>query len=118
MASDSTGARPKKQGFVFVAHLEDFKTRSQISVKIMGKPVSVFQKKDTGTFFAKEMACKHQGADLSTLPVKNNEVVCRRHGWKYNVVDGECVNHDSPPLRAHEVAVEEDAVFVSLFPAS
>jgi nitrite reductase/ring-hydroxylating ferredoxin subunit len=118
MSTDSTGARPKKEGFVFVAYLDDFRTRPQISVRIMGKPVSVFRGKDRATFFAKEMACKHQGADLSALPVKNDEVVCRRHGWKYNVVDGRCVNHDSPPLRAHEVAVEEDAVFVSLFPQS
>lgn len=105
---------PKKSGFVFVAFVDDFRTKSSISVRIMGKPVAVFKK--DAAFFAREMGCKHQGADLSTMPMKNGIVTCQRHGWQYDLATGRCTSHDSPPLRAHEVAVEETAVFVALFP--
>ena len=106
---------PKKSGFVYVGSRLDFRTRSPISVRIMGKPVGVF-KADDDSFFAREMGCKHQGADLSTMPVKNGVITCARHGWQYELASGRCISHDSPPLRAHEVAVEGDFVFVSLFP--
>ncbi len=108
---------PKKSGFVFVAYVDDFTKKPHISVRIMGKPVAVFRKDDAPTFFAREMGCKHQGADLSAMPIRNNIVVCDRHGWKYDVSSGLCLSHDAPPLRAHETAVENGAVFVALFPA-
>lgn len=98
-----------------MASIDDFRTKSPISVRIMGKPVAVFKKADN-SFFAREMGCKHQGADLSTMPIKNDIVTCQRHGWQYDLSTGRCTSHDSPPLRAHEVAVEDQFVFVSLFP--
>ena len=107
---------PKKSGFVFVGRPADFDKKSHLTVRIMGKPVAVFRDRDTEAFYAREMGCKHQGADLSAMPIRDNIVVCDRHGWKYDVSTGRCISHDAPPLRPHEVAVEGDAVFVSLFP--
>jgi nitrite reductase/ring-hydroxylating ferredoxin subunit len=109
--------KPKKEGYVFVAKVEDFKGPAPISVRIMGKPVAVFQRAD-GTYFAREAACKHQGADLSSMPIVNGTVTCGRHGWQYDLSTGQCINRDSPLLREHETAVESGAVFVSLFPRS
>ncbi len=109
--------KPQKSGFVFVGFRHDFAEKRVITVRLMGKPVSVFQRKD-GTFYSREMSCKHQGADLSMSPVSGGKVTCSRHGWQYDLTTGRCVNRDSPPLREHPVEVEGDAVFVALFPQS
>ena len=117
MKQGSSTPLPKKQGFVFVARVQDFREGVPMTVRIMGKPVSAFRRAD-GTYFAREMGCKHQGADLSTMPLQGTAVTCARHGWQFDLTTGRCLNRDAPPLREHEVAVEEDAVFVSLFPVS
>ena len=109
--------KPQKSGFVFVGYRDDFSQKKVLTVRLMGKPVSVFQRND-GTFYSREMSCKHQGADLSMSPVSGGKVTCSRHGWQYDLATGRCVNRDSPPLREHAVEVEGDAVFVSLFPQS
>jgi nitrite reductase/ring-hydroxylating ferredoxin subunit len=116
MKPGSSSPRPKKEGFVFVARTEEFQPGAPRAVRIMGKPVGVILAAD-GTFSAREMGCKHQGADLTGMPITDNIVTCSRHGWQYDLTTGQCVNRDSPPLRAHDTAVEESNVFVSLFPA-
>lgn len=107
--------KPTKSGYLFVGYEHDFKPMIPVTVRLMGKPVSVFQGEDG--FFAREMGCKHQGADLSTSPIRDGQVTCSRHGWKYNLLTGECQNQDSLPLRSHHVAVEDGAVFVAIFPS-
>ena len=102
---------------MFVGYQDEIAQKSFVSVRIMGKPVAVFTG-DSGGLFSREMACKHQGADLTAGHFRGSEVTCHRHGWQYDVSTGECLNRESPPLREHEVAVEDGAVFVSLFPRS
>lgn len=109
--------KPKKPGFIFMGWQGDIEKKRLVSVKLMGKPVAVFPDGEGG-FFAREMACKHQAADLTGGTFKGATVTCPRHGWQYDLKSGTCINRDSPPLREHEVAVEEGAVFVALFPKS
>jgi nitrite reductase (NADH) small subunit len=106
--------KPRKKGYVFVGYETDFKPMKPVTVRLVGKPVSVFQ--GTDGFFAREMGCKHQGADLSLAPIKGNLVTCDRHGWQYDLVTGTCTNQNSPPLRSHHVVLEDGAVFVAIFP--
>ena len=114
MKSSATKETPKKKGYIYVGHVSDISAEKPVTVRLMGKPVSVFKGEDG--FFAREMGCKHQGADLSGFPAVNHKVTCQRHGWRYDLLTGACENHDSPPLRTHHVAVEGEAVFVALFP--
>ncbi len=106
--------KPRKSGYLFAGDAADFRPMTPVTVRLMGKPVSVYL--GEAGFFAREMGCKHQGADLSAAPIIGGSVTCPRHGWKYNLLTGECQNHDSPPLRAHAVAVEDGAVFVAILP--
>ncbi len=110
----TTKEKPKKSGYVFVGYERDFKQMRPVTLRLVGKPVSVFKIGDG--FFAREMGCKHQGADLSKSPIEGTIVTCSRHGWQYDLVTGACTNHNSPPLRAHHTAVENGAVFVAIFP--
>ncbi len=82
-------------------------------VSILAKKVGVFRRRD-GHVYAIELTCKHQGADLSKGDISAGVVTCPRHGWRYNLETGECVNKkNSLPLRHHKVLVEEGMVYVS-----
>lgn len=82
-------------------------------LSLLGKKVGVFLQGDE--IRALEMSCKHQGADLSKGRVDNGQVTCPRHGWRYDLETGQCLDpSDGAPLRFHEVKVEGEQVWVSL----
>jgi nitrite reductase/ring-hydroxylating ferredoxin subunit len=101
--------------YIRLANTEDFEQTKIKSYKIMGKNIAIIQRKN-GTFYAIEASCKHQGADLTTGEIKNNIATCPRHQWQYDLETGECLNHESLPLRKHDLRIEEGQLLVSLFP--
>ena len=105
-----------KDGFLAVARVDDFDAVSMRAVRIAGKPVAVFRRPERG-FFAREMACKHQNADLTRSPIVGDRVTCERHGWQYDVMTGECLDHDAPGLREHAVVIEDGWVLVAVMPS-
>lgn len=103
--------------YVKLAKVSDFNSVRIKSYRILARPVGIVRNSD-GTFFATEISCKHQNADLSAGHIKGDLLTCPRHGWQYNLETGECVNHDSTPLRRYAMKVEGDELFVSLRPIS
>jgi nitrite reductase/ring-hydroxylating ferredoxin subunit len=114
IGTDKRRDRPKP-GFAFVCHLSVLQHKAFSSIVLMGKPVAVF-KRENGTLFAREMACKHQGADLTKGEIEDWVVTCPHHGRRFDLETGECLNRDCPPLRRHAVVVKGDAVFLSILP--
>lgn len=82
----------------------------------MGRPVGVRQASD-GTISAIELACRHQGADLSagTREAAHGSIVtCPRHGWRYDLETGACLTEPDLPLRLVEIRREGAKVFARL----
>ncbi len=104
-------------GFVKAARVSDFKGQAMKAITLLTRRVGIFRQAD-GSFRAMEMTCKHQGADLSKGTLEGDMVTCPRHGWRYDLTTGQCVNNDSLPLRPHEVRVVGDQIYVSLTPVS
>jgi nitrite reductase/ring-hydroxylating ferredoxin subunit len=70
-----------------------------------------------GTFWATEIACKHQNADLAAEGTWDGDIVtCSRHFWKYNLRTGQCLNQNSAPLRRHDLKRIGDELHVSVHP--
>lgn len=80
----------------------------------MTKTIAVI--KDGSSFYAIEADCKHQNANLLSRGMKSDVVACPRHGWRYNMKTGECVSHDSPPLRRYPLKFEGETIFVGTKP--
>jgi 3-phenylpropionate/trans-cinnamate dioxygenase ferredoxin component len=55
-------------------------------VDVDGTQVAVFNV--GGEFYAVEDICSHDGATLTGLPLEGEEVVCPRHGARFNVKTG------------------------------
>jgi nitrite reductase/ring-hydroxylating ferredoxin subunit len=81
-----------------------FPAREWKVLRLLGRPFGLRRDAD-GSWFALELSCRHQGADLSAGHRQGDLVVCPRHGWTYDLATGACVNEPDRPLR--RVAVRE-----------
>lgn len=103
--------------YVKVADTSEFIDKSHKTVKLLGRLVGIIKRED-GSFFAVEAACKHQGADLLSEYRGGNVVFCPRHQWEYDLESGQCLSHDSPPLRRYGLRVENSTILITLKPVS
>jgi nitrite reductase/ring-hydroxylating ferredoxin subunit len=101
--------------YVKLAKVADFENRRIKSYKLLAKAVAIVKEAD-GSFYATEIGCKHNNADLTTGRFRGDIVTCPRHGWEYNIRTGECLNQNSARLRKHGLKVEGDTILVSLRP--
>ena len=97
--------------FIKVGNISDFKFKDYKCIRYLSRHIGVFKRKD-GSFYALEVDCKHQNANLLIQPPKNHIAVCVRHGWKYDLKTGECLTESWAKLRKYPVKIEEDIVFV------
>jgi len=68
-----------------------------------------------GRFYALDDCCTHDGGPLGEGTLEGLEIVCPRHGARFDIRDGRAVS--MPATRAtaaYEVRVEGDEVFVDL----
>ena len=103
--------------YIKLAKVSDFDTVRIRSYRVIARNVGIVKDSD-GTFFATEVSCKHQNADLITGRFRGDVVTCPRHGWTYDIRTGQCLNHDSTPLRRYGLRIEGDDIFVSITPVA
>jgi nitrite reductase/ring-hydroxylating ferredoxin subunit len=101
--------------FVKVARVDDIPARDIRSFAVLASRIGVYRTPD-GALRAVEVRCKHQGADLTGGGFDGRHLTCPRHGWRYDLRSGECLNAHSPPLRPHAVREEGGWVWVSTRP--
>jgi nitrite reductase/ring-hydroxylating ferredoxin subunit len=101
--------------FIKVGKVADYEIITIKSFSMLGRKVGVI-KRDDGSFYAIEVGCKHQGADLTHGTIQDGIATCPRHGWQYDLESGECLNEISSKLRRHELKIEEGEIWVSLYP--
>ena len=82
---------------------------------LLGRPVGIRQATD-GEISAIELACRHQGADLSAGQRDGPFVTCPRHAWRYNLETGACLTESDLPLRALAVKSEAGKLYVDPVP--
>jgi len=103
--------------YIAVANINDFNTQRINSVTILGRKVGII-KKSNSEFYAIEVGCKHQGADITKGIISGDVATCPRHGWKYNLVTGECLNQNTSKLRKYGLKIENDVIYVTTAPLS
>lgn len=82
---------------------------------LLGRPVGIRRTAD-GVLTALELACRHQGGDLSVGQQEGTIVTCPRHGWRYDLATGACFTEPTLPLRALAVRSEGGRLFVDPIP--
>ncbi len=101
--------------YIKAANINDFKNNRIKSLTILSKKVAIIKEADS-EFYAIEVGCKHQGADITTGKISGDVATCPRHGWKFNLVTGECLNHDASRLKRYGLKIEKDVIFITSKP--
>ena len=80
---------------------------------IDGRAVALFNV--DGTFYAIDDVCTHDGGPLAEGELEGCEIVCPRHGARFDVRTGAVLCMPAfEPVKAHEVMVENGVVFVRI----
>ena len=101
--------------YIEVANINEFSNQNIKTVTIFGNKVGIIKKQNT-EFYAIEVGCKHQGADITKGNISGDIATCPRHGWKYNLVTGECLNQNTSKLRKYGLKVEGDVIKITTKP--
>ncbi len=105
----------KKLDYIKAASIKDFKNKRIKSITILGKKVGIIKGPDS-EFYAIEVGCKHQGADITKGNISGDIATCPRHGWQFNLLTGECLNHDASKLKKYGLKIEDDVIFITSKP--
>jgi 3-phenylpropionate/trans-cinnamate dioxygenase ferredoxin subunit len=97
--------------WIDVAKAGEFPAGTSVTVDLDGLVVAVFNV--DGEFYAIEDLCTHDGGDLASGDLEGDEIVCPRHGARFNVRTGEVL---APPayedVRTFPVRVQDGMVQV------
>jgi nitrite reductase/ring-hydroxylating ferredoxin subunit len=74
---------------------------------------AVFQHE--GRWYATGSLCPHQNAPLEGASVERGEIVCNRHGYRFDLKTGDCVTIGGYGLPGFPADVEGDTVYVSVW---
>ena len=92
---------------------EDFPEGEVRVVRVQGERVAICRLE--GALYAFEDRCTHDDAPLGEGPLKGCEVVCPRHGARFDVRDGRVTRPPAIfPIECYEVELKEGQVEVTL----
>ena len=100
--------------FVEVMRLEQLPPGKGTTVMVAGKDVALFNVE--GTIYAMDDSCLHQGLSLGTSKLEGKIVICRGHGWRYNVTTGKVLHVPDYGVTSYPVKVVDGRIVVALDP--
>ena len=98
-----------------MANVNEFLEQRIKTVTILGNKVGII-KGVNSEFYAIEVGCKHQGADITRGEISGDIATCPRHGWKYNLVTGDCLNQNTSKLRKYGLIIENNLIKITSRP--
>ena len=94
------------------AKLGDVPNFGKKVVSVNGQEILLVNVK--GTIFAVENECPHQGSPMGAAMVKDGHISCPRHGYRFNLTDGRCMDHPEYTLNTYPVEIQGDEILVKV----
>lgn len=99
--------------FLPVIKTSELPESGKMVVEVGDRIVALFHV--SGTFWAIDDTCTHDGGPLAEGELEDHTIACPRHGAKFDIRDGRALTMPATqPTVAHEVKVEGDQVLVRL----
>lgn len=101
----------KTSPFVPVCRVSELPEMGKLVVEVEDRLVALFHV--SGTFWAIDDRCTHDGGPLADGHLEDHTIACPRHGAKFDIRTGKVLS--MPATRdtvAHEVKVEGDTVWI------
>jgi nitrite reductase/ring-hydroxylating ferredoxin subunit len=97
---------------VFAAKLSEVPNFGKKVVTVNGRELLLINIK--GQIFACENECPHQGSPLQAGIVKDNYLSCPRHGYRFDLTSGRCLDHPEFTLQVFPAELRGSEIFVDL----
>lgn len=97
--------------FVEVAQLEQIAPGSSKLVYVEDKSIALFN--IDGAIYAIDDSCLHQGSSLAQGRLNGKIVVCRAHGWKYDVTTGSLTLNPEQGVASYPVKIIDGKILVN-----
>ena len=97
---------------VFAAKISEVPTWGKKVVTVNGREVLLVNAK--GQIYACESECPHQGSPLSGALVKDEYLSCQRHGYRFNLKTGACLDFPEYTLKVYPVQIQGEDILVDL----
>jgi nitrite reductase (NADH) small subunit len=94
------------------ARISDVPNFGKKVVSVSGREIVLVNVK--GTIYAVENECPHQGSPMNAAIVKDGYISCPRHGYRFNLTDGQCPDHPECQLITFPVQLNGDEILVEL----
>jgi 3-phenylpropionate/trans-cinnamate dioxygenase ferredoxin subunit len=99
--------------FIPVLKTSELPEAGKTVVEVGDRIVALFHV--SGTFWALDDICTHDGGTLAEGQLEDHTIACPRHGAKFDIRDGRALTMPATqPTVAHEVKVEGDQVLIRL----
>lgn len=98
--------------FVEVAQLDQVPLGMGSSFTVNGKEIALFNV--DGTIYAMDDSCLHQAQSLGTSKLEGKVVICRGHGWKYDVTTGNMLHVPDYGVTTYPVKVVDGKIMVAV----
>jgi len=96
----------------FAAKLSEVPNFGKKVVSVAGQEVLLVNIK--GEIFACENECPHQGAPLQSGIVKDGYLSGTRHGYRFDLKNGSCLDNPAYILKIYQVQLQGDEIHVDL----
>ena len=78
----------------------------------IGSGIQVVLFKTESGIVAVENRCPHAGGSLDNGLLDGNHLRCVWHGWRFDLSNGECIDHESSALRRFPLEIIDDQIFL------
>ncbi len=95
-----------------VAGIDEILDGGSKIVNVGGRSIAIFRIKNQ--YFAMVNACLHRGGPLGEGEVKDYEVTCPWHGWKFNLSDGSFALIPTLKVKTYVVKETADGIFIEI----
>ena len=97
---------------IFAAKLSEVPNFGKKVVSVNGQEILLINFK--GEIFACENECPHQGSPLHSGIVKEGYLSCPRHGYRFDLKTGNCLDNPAFTLKIYPVQIQGEEIHVEL----
>jgi ferredoxin-nitrite reductase len=108
-----TNVASKKAVQIMVCSVGDLKPNVGYAAEVKGKQIAVFLHSD-GRIFAIDSVCPHAGGPLEEGLMRNCEVTCPLHDYKFDLISGRCSTDPSWSVQTYPVFIENNQIWVEV----
>jgi nitrite reductase/ring-hydroxylating ferredoxin subunit len=96
----------------FAAKVSEVPNFGKKLVTVNGRDILLINIK--GEIFACENECPHQGAPMQGGIVKEGHISCPRHGFRFDLNTGSCLDNSDYTLKIFPVSISGDEILVQI----